>query len=88
MKVENWVVDLAEECKKELMNSYSQSAIDSIAHKIRLSKLTKEQMDFIWEYFSCHGYDRKTGCFLRCESDNSEFLKVVDMVKAKVRGNK
>lgn len=86
MKVEDWVVDLAEELKEQLQNDCSETSIENVANKLRKVVLSEEQEDFIWQYLHANGYDRKTGLFMLCESDNSAFLNVVAMVRSKVEG--
>ena len=86
MIVEDWVVDFAKEIKEQLQSDCSEHNIAKIAKRIIDCVLTPEQEGFIWQYLRCNGYDRKTGMFMLCESDNSAFLKVVAMVKAKKEG--
>ena len=83
MKVEDWVIVLAENLKNELESNLSQSVIDSVAQQIEQANLTASQKEFVWNYFSNQGYDKETGTFLVCFSDHSEFLKLVAMIKAK-----
>lgn len=84
MKAEEWLIDFAEELKSKLRTSWTPATIDYVVQRLKGANLTKEQSNFVWAYFAANGYDRRTGNFLVCDSDNSEFLKVVAMVQAKV----
>ena len=86
MMVEDWVVDFAEELKEQLQSDWSEENIEEVVKRLSNAVLTAEQEDFVWQYFRANGYDKRTGMFMLCESDNSAFLKVVAQVKAKVGG--
>ena len=47
------------------------------------AELSQEETDFVEMCLQCQGYDPATDRFVLCESDNSAFLKLVNVVISK-----
>lgn len=66
---------------KELIKG---NRIDEASEKIRAEELSNEEMDFLFMCLQFGHYNPRTGQFLMLESDNAEFIKLVNMVRKKV----
>ncbi len=78
------LLEVAKWLKKEIMNNSSKQNLNLIIQKLNGMDLTKKETAFLQQYCCSAGYDEKTKSFLLCESDNSEFLKYVDYVFARL----
>lgn len=65
---------------RELLNKQNTSEAE---RKIQQSNFSQEELDFIFKCLEFDGYDPKTDRFFLFESDNSAFLKLVNVVKSK-----
>ncbi|MCM1118504.1 MAG: hypothetical protein NC543_04000 [bacterium] len=72
------------EIKKLIGNSHLSDAIN----KINQAKLSQEELDFLFMCLHSEGYDVETDSFYICESDNSAFLSLVNLVQSKVSSKK
>ncbi|ADL50573.1 hypothetical protein Clocel_0803 [Clostridium cellulovorans 743B] len=66
---------------KKLLNDNKTSEVEKI---IIEESLSEEEMNFLFMCLEANGYDPKTDMFLLFESDNSEFLKLVNLVQNNV----
>ena len=72
----------------ELRKGLESGNTGEVERKINLANLTKEELDFVFMCLHSNGYDPKTDRFLLCESDNSAFLKLVNLVQSKASAKK
>lgn len=68
------------EIKRLIGNNHLPDAINKINQK----NLSHEELDFLFMCLRSNGYDVKSGKFFICDSDNSAFLKLVDLVQSRV----
>lgn len=62
---------------KELINKQN---MDEAKKRLQQAVLSQEELDFVEMCLRSDGYDPNTDSFLLCESDNSEFLKLLNVV--------
>lgn len=55
-----------------------------VINRINSADLSQQELDFLFECLHTDGYDETTDSFILCESDNSAFLALVNMVERKV----
>lgn len=79
------VLELAKQLKEKIRDASSIENLNFLVKKLNDSKLSKDNIDFLYQYCCSNGYDEKTKSFLLCESDNSEFLKYVNYVFGKLK---
>ena len=70
---------------KELLKS---EHILKAEQQILDANLTEEEYDFVFLCLHFNGYDPKTDKFIIYESDNSAFLKLVNLVQNKTKDKK
>lgn len=61
----------------------SQKTLEAVK-KINQENLSQQELEFLFVCLHTDGYDETTDTFILCESDNSAFLSLVDMVERKV----
>ena len=65
---------------REFLNNGNTAEVEL---KIEQANLAQEELDFVFMCLHSNGYDPKTDMFLLCKSDNSAFLKLVNIVQSK-----
>lgn len=55
-----------------------------VINRINRANLSQQELDFLFECLHTDGYDVNTDSFILCESDNSAFLSLVNLVESKV----
>lgn len=55
-----------------------------VINRINRANLSQQELDFLFECLHTDGYDETTDSFILCESDNSAFLALVNMVERKM----
>ncbi len=55
-----------------------------VINRINRANLSQQELDFLFECLHTDGYDETTDSFILCESDNSAFLALVNMVERKI----
>lgn len=65
---------------RELLNKGNTT---DAQRKIEEANFNKEELDFIFKCLHTNGYDPETDSFYLCESDNSAFLNLVNVVQSK-----
>jgi len=73
------------EFSEEIRALLKSGDIDGVAHKMRQIDLSVEAEEFVFRCLDTNGYNPNTGLFRICESDNSEFLKLVELLKNKYK---
>lgn len=68
------------ELRKLLEKQHLSEAID----KITQENLSQDELDFLFMCLHSDGYDLESDRFILCESDNSAFLNLVNLVQSKV----
>lgn len=68
----------------ELRKLLNENKTSEVEKRIIEENLSQEEMNFLFMCLETSGYDPKTGMFLILESDNSEFLKLVNLVQKNV----
>lgn len=66
--------------RKLIENQNLSGAID----KIKEENLSEDELNFLFMCLHTNGYDSKTDSFMLFESDNSAFLRLVNLVQSKV----
>ena len=56
-----------------------------ICDKINHENLSREELEFLFVCLHTDGYDETTDSFILCESDNTAFLALVNIVETKVK---
>lgn len=70
---------------KELIN---KQEITEAEKRLQQAALSQEEFDFVEMCLTSDGYDPTTDSFILCESDNSAFLKLVNVVISKTSKKK
>ena len=65
---------------RDLLNQQNTAEAERL---LQQAELSKEEINFVEMCLRSQGYDPATGSFIHCESDNSEFLKLVNTVISK-----
>lgn len=69
----------------ELRILLNSQKIAEVINRINQANLSQQELDFLFECLHADGYDETTDSFILCESDNSAFLSLVNMVESKVK---
>ncbi len=69
----------------ELRILLNNQKIAEVVNRINQANLSQQELDFLFECLHTDGYDEMTDSFILCESDNSAFLALVNMVESKVK---
>jgi len=72
----------------EIKNLIGNSHLSDAINKINQANLSQEELDFLFMCLHSEGYDVETDSFSICESDNSAFLSLVNLVQSKVSSKK
>lgn len=70
---------------KELINKQN---ITEAEKRLQQAVFSQEEFDFVEMCLRSEGYDPATDSFILCESDNSAFLKLVNVVISKASKKK
>lgn len=70
---------------RNLLNKQNTTEAERI---LQQEELSQEEIDFVEECLHSQGYDPTTDSFILCESDNSAFLKLVNIVISKTTKKK
>lgn len=70
---------------RELLNKQN---IAEATRVLQQAELSQAEMDFVKMCLHSQGYDPATDSFILCESDNSAFLKLVNVVISKTTTKK
>ena len=58
--------------------------IAEVINRINQANLSQQELDFLFACLHTDGYDETTDSFILCESDNSAFLSLVNMIESKL----
>ncbi len=68
----------------ELRRLLNSQRMAEVINRINQANLSQQELEFLFECLHTGGYDETTDSFILCESDNSAFLSLVNMVESKV----
>ena len=68
----------------ELRRLLNSQRMAEVINRINQANLSQQELEFLFECLHTDGYDETTDSFILCESDNSAFLSLVNMVESKV----
>jgi hypothetical protein len=68
----------------ELRLLINTKRLPEVINRINQANLSQQEMNFLFECLHSDGYDESTDSFILCESDNSAFLALVNMVESTV----
>lgn len=68
----------------ELRMLLNSQKIAEVINRINQANLSQQELNFLFECLHTDGYDEITDSFILCESDNSAFLVLVNMVESQI----
>lgn len=68
----------------ELRRLLNSQRMAEVINRINQANLSQQELEFLFECLHTGDYDETTDSFILCESDNSAFLSLVNMVESKV----
>lgn len=72
----------------ELKKILVEQRTSEVEQKIKQANLSQIELNFLFQCLHSNGYDAKTDSFILYESDNSAFLKLVNLVQSNVSNKK